>query len=219
MPDRNRPASPVEGRTVERRTPNERSLPGGDSTQPSAALTSAAIAPTRQPAPSVISQRAPVTPPTRARATMIIDQHLFYYQMGMAEYDESRPIVDPQSGKYIGECGMGASSKNGLAQVGADQLVALEVWLFDKSDERNLGNQTRILLSEYAIDHNLEQAFLKERQDNPRPFTAQRNVTFQLESQNLLLNCLIVDVKYSTNPATKGIFEQIKVDMTVQKKQ
>lgn len=219
MPDRNRPASPVEGRTVERRTPNERSLPGGDSTQPSAALTSAAIAPTRQPAPSVISQRAPVTPPTRARATMIIDQHLFYYQMGMAEYDESRPIVDPQSGKYIGEFGMGASSKNGLAQVGADQLVALEVWLFDKSDERNLGNQTRILLSEYAIDHNLEQAFLKERQDNPRPFTAQRNVTFQLESQNLLLNCLIVDVKYSTNPATKGIFEQIKVDMTVQKKQ
>jgi hypothetical protein len=64
----------------------------------------------------------------------------------------------------------------------------------------------------------VEQSFLKERQDNPRPFTAQRNVTFQLESQNLLLNCLIVDVKYSTNPATKGIFEQIKVDMSVQKK-
>lgn len=231
LPERNRPAPstmpPIDPRPTERRPPTERTTPNADSEQPSAALTSAAItgpaitnitsAPTRQPVSSVASQRAPVAPPTRSRATTI-DQHVFHYQMGIAEYDESRPIVDPQTGKYIGEFGMGASSKNGMAQVGPDQLVALEVWLFDKSDERNLGNQTRILLSEYAIDHNLEQAFLKERQDNPRPFTAQRNVPFQLESQNLLLNCLIVDVKYSTNPATKGIFEQIKVDMTVQKK-
>jgi hypothetical protein len=180
-------------------------------------LTSAAFTSTRPAVVSAVSHRAPVAPPSRSRAA-VIDQHTFQYQLGIAEYDESRPIVDPQSGKYIGEFGLGASSKNGLAQVGPDHLVALEVWLFDKADERNLGNQTRILLSEYAIDHNLEQSFLKERQDNPRPFTAQRNVTFQLESQNLLLNCLIVDVKYSTNPATKGIFEQIKVDMSVQKK-
>ncbi|MCE7982685.1 MAG: hypothetical protein DYG89_15990 [Caldilinea sp. CFX5] len=218
-PERSQPTPPttppVDPRSTARRPPT---TPNADSGQPSAALTSATFAPTRQAVSSVTSQRAPVAPPARSRAT-VIDQHVFQYQMGIAEYDESRPIVDPQTGKYIGEFGMGASSKNGLAQVGPDQLVALEVWLFDKSDERNLGNQTRILLSEYAIDHNLEQAFLKERQDNPRPFTAQRNVTFQLESQNLLLNCLIVDVKYSTNPATKGVFEQIKVDMTVQKKQ
>lgn len=221
-PERSRstppPAPPVEPRSAERRPPADHTASNRESNQPSAVLTSTAFTPSRQPASSVVSQRAPVAPPARTRAT-VIDQHVFHYHLGMAEYDESRPIVDPQSGKYIGEFGMGASSKNGLAQVGADQLAALEVWLFDKSDERNLGNQTRILLSEYAVDHNLEQAFLKERQDNPRPFTAQRNVTFQLESQNLLLNCLIVDVKYSTNPATKGIFEQIKVDMTVQKKQ
>ena len=148
----------------------------------------------------------------------MIDQHIFHYQTGMTEYDESRPIVDIQSGKYIGEFGMGASSKNALVQTGPEQLVALEVWLFDKSDERNLGNQTRILLSEYAIDHNLEQMFLKERQDNPRPFTAQPGVHFQLESQNLLLDCTIVDVEYSNNNATKGIFQQITVDMTVQMK-
>ncbi len=209
-PEHSRPVPPAA-------PPVERNPPSRDNERPNAALTSAAFAPTRQSMSSVASQRTTVVPPVRSRTT-VIDQHVFQYQMGIAEYDESRPIVDPQTGKYIGEFGMGSSSKNGLAQVGADQLVALEVWLFDKADERNLGNQTRILLSEYAIDHNLEQAFLKERQDNPRPFTAQRNVTFQLESQNLLLNCLIVDVKYSTNPASKGIFEQIKVDMTVQKK-
>ena len=210
--------SAIDNRTTERRPPPERDAPTAGSGRPSAGLTSAAFTSTRPAVVSAVSHRAPVAPPSRSRAA-VIDQHTFQYQLGIAEYDESRPIVDPQSGKYIGEFGLGASSKNGLAQVGPDHLVALEVWLFDKADERNLGNQTRILLSEYAIDHNLEQAFLKERQDNPRPFTAQRNVTFQLESQNLLLNCLIVDVKYSTNPATKGIFEQIKVDMTVQKKQ
>lgn len=155
--------------------------------------------------------------PTRVR-NKVIDQHIFHYRIGMAEYDESRPIVDPQSGRYIGEFGMGASSKNALAQTGADQLVALEVWLFDKSDERNFGNQTRILLSEYAVDHNLEQMFLKERQDNPRPFTAQPGIHFQLESENLLLDCTIVDVEYSASHATQGIFQEITVDMTVQQK-
>lgn len=161
------------------------------------------------------SEHAPT--PMRARHK-VIDQHIFHYRIGMAEYDESRPIVDSQSGKYIGEFGMGASHKNGVAQTGPDQLVALEVWLFDKSDERNLGNQTRILLSEYAVDQNLEPLFLKERQDNPRPFTAQPGIHFQLESQNLLLNCTIVDVEYSINQPTKGIFQEITVDMTVQQK-
>jgi hypothetical protein len=197
------PSAPSDGQTQERHSTSGRKLPSDNSIQPSAA------APVR-------TQSTATTTRTHAKT---LDQHRFQYQSGIAEYDESHPIFDTESGKYIGEFGMGASSKNALAQVGPDQLVALEVWLFDKSDERNLGNQTRILLSEYAIDHNLEQLFLKERQDNPRPFTAQRNVTFQLESQNLLLNCMIVDVKYSTNNATKGIFQQITVDMTVQKKQ
>jgi len=171
--------------------------------------------PSRRHSTAVVEGHTP-TPP-RAR-NKVIDQHIFHYRSGMAEYDESRPIVDPQSGKYIGEFGMGASSKNAFAQPGADQLVALEVWLFDKSDEHNLGNQTRILLSEYAVDHNLEPMFLKERQDNPRPFTAQPGVHFQLESQTLLLDCTIIDVEYSASNATKGIFQEITVDMTVQQK-
>ncbi|MEZ4613900.1 MAG: hypothetical protein R2867_00095 [Caldilineaceae bacterium] len=158
------------------------------------------------------------TPTARSRYK-VIDQHILQYQLGMVEYDESKPIVDPASGKYIGEFGMGTSIKNGLVQPNSDQVAALEVWLFDKSDEKNMGNQTRILLSEYAIDHNLEQAFVKERQDNPRPFTAQPGVHFQLESQNLLLDCTIVDVQYTNNGNTKGMFQHVKVDMSVHQKQ
>lgn len=168
----------------------------------------------REPAPAVSA--APTSTP-RSRYK-ILDQHTLQYRVGMPEYDELKAILDPATNKYIGEFGMGVSTKNALAQTAPDQVVALEVWLFDKSDEQNMGQQTRILLSEYAVDHNLEQLFLKERQDNPRPFTAQSGVHFQLESQNLLLDCVLIEVKYAQSGPAKGIFQSVKVEMTVQQK-
>ncbi len=169
------------------------------------------------PRPSTRTPQQPAAPKKHARHKLI-DQHTLQYQMGISEYDESKPIVDPSSGKYIGEFGMGTSSKNGMIQPKGEYIAALEVWLFDKSDEKNMGNQTRILLSEYAVDHNLEQAFIKERRDNPRSFTPQPNVHFQLESQNLLLDCTIVDVEYLNSGDSKGMFQRIKVDMSVHQK-
>lgn len=148
----------------------------------------------------------------------VIDQLTLQYQLGIQEYDESKPIVDPGSGKYIGEFGMGASVKNALVQANPEQVAALEVWLFDKSDEESIGNKTRILLSEYAIDNKLDENILKERQDNPRPFTAQKGVHFQLESKNLLLDCMIIDVHYIDSGTNKGMFQSIKVDMSVHQK-
>ncbi|MCB0126176.1 MAG: hypothetical protein KDE58_28155, partial [Caldilineaceae bacterium] len=164
-------------------------------------------------------RRSPQTQPAARRPRhQLIDQHTLSYQMGIAEYDESKPIVDPDVDKYIGEFGMGTAEKNGVVQPNGDYVAALEVWLFDKSDEKNMGNQTRILLSEYAVDHNLEQAFTKERTDNPRSFTPQPGVHFQLESQNLLLDCTIVDVKYLESGPGKGMFGSVRVDMSVHKK-
>lgn len=161
---------------------------------------------------------AETTPASKRPRHQLIVQHTLAYQMGMAEYDESKPIVDPSSGKYIGEFGMGTSGKNSVVQPNGEYVAALEVWLFDKSDEKNMGNQTRILLSEYAIDHNLEDAFTKERTDNPRPFTPQAGVHFQLESQNLRLDCTIVDVKYLESGVGKGMFGSIRVDMSIHQK-
>ncbi len=149
----------------------------------------------------------------------LLELYTAQYQIGIRDYDESHPIMDAQTGKYIGECGMGASAKNSLLQNNPEQVVALEVWLFDKTDEKNLGSQTRVLLSEYAIDHHLDQAFIKERQDDPRPFTAQPNVRFQLESPNLLLDCTIVEAIYTPSGPTKGIFQSVKVEMAIHKKQ
>lgn len=183
-------------------------------TSPRAAPPSVPLARHREPAPAASA----VPLPAQRTRYKILEQHTLQYRVGMQEYDESKAILDPAAGKYIGEFGMGVSTKNALVQTGPDQVVALEVWLFDKSDERSIGQQTRILLSEYAVEKNLEQVFLKERQDNPRPFTAQNGVHFQLESQNLLLDCVIVEVKYAQSGAAKGIFHSIKVEMTAQQK-
>jgi hypothetical protein len=157
-------------------------------------------------------------PTNRRPGHKLIDQHRLQYRLGITDYDESKPIVDPASGKYIGEFGMGTSNKNGVVQPNGDQVAALEVWLFDKSDEKQMGNQTRILLSEFAVDHNLEQALMRERTDNPRPFTPQKGVHFQLESQNLLLDCTVVDVAYIETGSGKGMFQSLNIDMSVHQK-
>ncbi len=177
------------------------------------ATTRYTLAPQRRPPSGADRERR-----RTAASHKVIDQHTMQYQLGIPEYDESKPIVDPGSGKYIGEFGMGASVKNALVQSSPEQVVALEVWLFDKSDEQSIGNKTRILLSEYAVDNNLDAVLLKERQDDPRPFTAQPNVHFQLESQNLLLDCMIVEAKYISSGKGKGMFQHVKVDMSVHQK-
>lgn len=210
------PTSPADVRRPERRPDGEQDLPRSGADQPSAALAATAVLQSRQTTPGA-NPRETVAPAPRPRSK-VIDQHIFHYQIGMAEYEVSLPIVDPQSKKYVGEFGMSTGGKNTALQTGTDQPVALEIWLFDKADERNVGTQTRILLSEYAVDHNLEPLFLKERQDNPRPFTAQPGVHFQLESQNFLLDCTIVDVEYSTSNASKGVFQKLTVDTTVLQK-
>ena len=210
------PAGATDVRRTERRTDSEPDTPYGGSDQPSAALAATVLPQSRQATQRTTTREA-VAPAPRTRSK-VIDQHIFHYQIGMAEYEASLPIVDPQSKKYVGEFGMSTGGKNTSVQTGTDQPVALELWLFDKADERNVGTQTRILLSEYAVDHNLEALFLKERQDNPRPFTAQPGIHFQLETQNFLLDCTIVDVEYGTNGANKGVFQKITVDTTVLQK-
>ena len=113
---------------------------------------------------------------------------------------------------------MGASIKNALLHSNPDQVIALEVWLFDKSDEESLVNRTCILLSEFAVDHKLEQAFVKERENDIRAFTAQPGVNFQLKGNNLWLDARILEAVYIPNGPDKGIFQSVAVEMTVYQK-
>ena len=93
-----------------------------------------------------------------------------------------------------------------------DQVVAVEVYLFDKSDETQLMDINRVLLSEYAHDHLLKH--FERDKERFGPIVAQRNTTFELSGRQLVLKCSVRDVLYSP----EGIFQRLVVDMELKKK-
>lgn len=156
-----------------------------------------------------------VQEPAQAKPDQVIGTYIVHYQAGVPEFEESNNIYDPGTSRYIGECGMGVNMKNGILQDVPENVIAFDVWLFDQRRDRSLGNQTRVLLSEYAIDHDLEQAFIREQPDGPSPVVAQPGVSFQLKGENLSLDCEVLEVDYTTSGQDSGIFQNLKVEMKV----
>lgn len=138
-----------------------------------------------------------------------------HYQTGIPDYDQSYSIMDPNGGRYIGECGMGVNLKNGILQNNSDNVIALDVWLVDKKQEKSYSSQSRVLLSEYVIDNNLESAFTRERPNDAAPLVPQPGITFQLKGLDLILECEVLEAKYIAGGPTAGIFQSLKLDMTV----
>jgi hypothetical protein len=167
-------------------------------------------------APAVAPRQSART--TSAASGKVIASYVAHYQAGLTDYDQSFNIVEADSRRYIGECGMGINMKNGVLQNDPDNVIALDVWLFDKKVDKSLSNQTRVLLSEYVIDNDLEQAFTRERPNDPTPVVAQPGVYFQLRGQNLVLDCQIIEAAYLRTSSASGIFQSVKVEMTVRAK-
>lgn len=166
-----------------------------------------------KPARSTPGHRRGDTPPILPISTLNAQ-----YQIGIPDYEVSQNIADDTrkvDGLYIGEYGIGVNTKAGLLQNNADQVIAFDVWLFDKTDEQKLSNHTRILLSEYAIDHRMEDTFVKDKRDGPGPIVPQKGTSFQLRGHHLLLDCQIVDVEYANSGPDKGIFRRLHVEMNV----
>jgi len=149
-------------------------------------------------------------PPVRT-----LNTYTFQYQAGIADYDQSRPIIDPESGLQVGDCGMGVNMKNNVIQNNPDNVIALDVWLVDKKAEKSFSSQDRILLSEYVVDHNLESTFTRERPNDPSPIIPQPGTTFQIKGPSLTLDCVITEVSYIKNNAAAGMFQSLSIDMTV----
>lgn len=163
----------------------------------------------------VAAQIAPSGKTARQASGRVLDTFIAHYQAGVIDFDQSFKIVDPETNRYVGECGMGVNVKNGILQDDPENVIALDVWLYDQKMEKSLGNRTRVLLSEYAIDRNLEPAFMRERPNDPPPVVAQPGVSFQLKGQSLVLDCEVVEAGYATSSRDAGIFQSIKVEMTV----
>lgn len=154
------------------------------------------------------------TAPRSGQGTLV-KTFTVHYQTGIPDYDQSYSIMDPEGGRYIGECGMGVNLKNGILQNNPDNVIALDVWLVDKKQEKSYSSQSRVLLSEYVIDNNLESAFTRERPNDAAPLVPQPGMTFQLKGPSLLLECEVLEAKYIAGGPTAGIFQSVKLDMTV----
>jgi hypothetical protein len=170
------------------------------------------------PQTASVAAAAAVTPTPTGRTSApvrTLNTYTFQYHAGIADYDQSRPIIDPESGLQVGDCGMGVNMKNNIVQNNPDNVIALDVWLVDKKAEKSFSSQDRVLLSEYVVDHNLESTFTRERPNDPSPIIPQPGTTFQIKGPSLTLDCVVTEVSYIKNNAAAGMFQSLSIDMTV----
>lgn len=171
-----------------------------------------------RPGYGLTSTPTPTPRPTTRPSTRLekVAEFTARYQLGDLDYDQAFNIAAPEDGtRYIGECGMGVNLKNGILQNNPENVIALDVWLFDKASDKSPTTQTRVLISEYVIDHRLADIFTPEGQEGPAPIVAQPGLQFQLKGPALLLDCVVEEASYVQQGETKGIFKNVLLRLTV----
>ncbi|MEX1019293.1 MAG: hypothetical protein WDZ49_06520 [Litorilinea sp.] len=160
----------------------------------------------------------PATPPAEKSdrgAETVLGVYTVQYLAGLLDYDEPHDIIDDASGSIIGECGMGVNMKNGYLQNNPEHVIALDIYLFDKKDDTRILSQNRILLCDYVRDNKLEHAFSKERPNDPEPLMVKPKATFQLIGNSMVMDCEVLEVDYVKDGDAKGIFQNLKLQLTV----
>lgn len=141
----------------------------------------------------------------------VVDRVTTQFVAGTENYHFTRNI--PASDEtYLGEFGVGVSDRFGMLDNDPEQVVAIDVYIFDKSDEKHMVTVNRALLSEYADTH-LRKHFEREK-DKLGPIVAQPKTTVQLEARQFVLLCTITDVRYTD----EGIFSRLDLDLELKKK-
>jgi hypothetical protein len=176
-----------------------------------------AVPPTRSSVPGTSVGTAPpptLRPPTPSRYEKYanVDSYTATYYLGQVDFDQGKPIGAPDGDGYLGEYSVGIPQKNGLLDHDMMKPIAMEVVLFDKTDGRSTLTTTRLLLSEYAHDHLYDE--YQRANPNLAPIVAAANTNFQLEGKQLLLDCLIREVRYTR----EGYFQNVVLDLAVKRK-
>lgn len=170
--------------------------------------------PGKSPIDQVATAKSRAAKPRQTPATpRQIGQYTVEFLAGLNEFEESHAIVD-ENGRTIAECGVGVHMRNGYLRGNPEHVLALDVFLFDKSAESQLGKNC-ILLSRYVVDNNLEHSFTKEWPSDPDPVIAEPKTTFVLTNPNLVMECEILSVDFVEQGDAAGIFQSLKVRMTV----
>lgn len=152
--------------------------------------------------------------PVRTASGRTVATYTASFQEGIPDFEQKFSITDPQTGRYLGDCGIAVNMKSGVLPNNPESVIALDVFVFDKGMDRQSSYLTRVLMSEYASDNDMEQLFERERPGNPPPVVPQRNVKFQIKGHTLSLDCAVVDVAYTKGTPVRGAFQNLVMEMT-----
>jgi hypothetical protein len=132
------------------------------------------------------------------------------YKLGEDTYDESFSIETP-TGDFLGECGVSISELIGKSE--PDNVTALEVWLFDKSDIRTV---TKVLMSEYAYNDEQLRAKLAPKGE---AVLAEVGMPFMLETTGLQVQATVSDLQYGEGETPpRSFFKQLTLGLVAMTK-
>ncbi|MEZ4711120.1 MAG: hypothetical protein R3A44_28240 [Caldilineaceae bacterium] len=157
----------------------------------------------------------------QAVAAGIMDQYITHYEQGALDYEERRNILsddDDAVGASLGEYGIGVNYKNGILGADPSQVIAMDVWLFDKTDDKNAIYKTQVLLSEFANSQADVKDALAGDPASGEPVLPTEGMTFQLEGNNLRLDCEILLAEFAMDDEASGIFDTLEVQFTLRRK-
>lgn len=143
----------------------------------------------------------------RADSGRLLDRFTAHYQFGIPDYDQAFNIREGDSSNIIGACGMGVNIKGGILRDNPENVVALDVWLFDKVNPSKPITETVVLVPRSPAEH--------DQTVNGNALVAEPGTRFQLEAGHLVMTCTIEQVSISDHPDSDGIFRDVKVAMAV----
>ncbi|GAB4509343.1 MAG: hypothetical protein OHK0046_04150 [Anaerolineae bacterium] len=122
-------------------------------------------------------------------------QRVSPYTKGRA-YDDSFAIEDSND-MFLGEAGATIAKTIGDAQ----DLAAIEIWLFDKDDF--VKTFTKVLATPHAFNDPVIRAELEDKVDNPATdiVVLQPGAIATIESNNIRLQAKVADIRFSSDPA------------------
>jgi hypothetical protein len=161
----------------------------------------------------VVESTPPAAPPKKGQPVSVTQpkflaqEHVATFNMGDVSYDQSFDIEDPETGAYLGECGMTMSE---LINGDPNRVTALEVWLFDKSDIRTV---TKVLMSDYAFGNQSLREKLSSRGD---AILLDENLGFVLDAQTLRLEGQVLGLDYDdTEAPSRSTLQRLSVRLRV----
>lgn len=171
--------------------------------------------PAAQPAPARTSPTLQPPTPSRYEHFAPVESYTATYYVGRADFDYTKNVPNLDGNGYDGEYGIGIHEKLGLLNNDLEKVIAIDVYLFDKTDERQPITISRSLLSLFADKRRAEFERAGDRENKTLPpIVAQPNTNFQLEGRQLLLDCLIKQVDYTQ----EGYFRSVTVELVLKRK-